>query len=97
MASASIGKMTNALVEVGMIIASVVIGVLALSLWFVVIMVGVNLIWWGIVHRKRLKAMVQVKLIRAIRTLGLAVSMMTLGHAIGYGLGRALGGVTGLT
>jgi Zn-dependent protease len=81
--------MTNALIEVGLISVSVVLGLIGSPIWVVAVMVGISLAWWGYVHHVRLWSKVRSGGFGALGNLILAMAVMILGHGVGYGLGGA--------
>jgi hypothetical protein len=87
--------MTNGLVEIGLVSVSIVLGILALPAWVIGAMVGMSLAWWGFVHHARFGAMLKAGPAGALGTLLLTLVVMGIGHAIGYGFGRALHAVLG--
>lgn len=89
--------MTNALIEIGLISVSVVLGIIGLPIWIIAVMVCVSLSWWGFVHHARFARMVEADPLGALGSLVLALLAMTLGHSIGYGLGYIFHSILGLT
>jgi hypothetical protein len=89
--------MTNALVEIGLISVSVVLGLIGQPIWVVAVIVGVSGLWWGFVHHKRFAAMVKAGPAGAIGSLALALAVMGIGHLVGFGLGGAFHKILGLT
>jgi hypothetical protein len=81
--------MTNAIIEVGLISVSVVLGLIGSPIWVVAVMVGVSLAWWGYVHHARLWTMVRSGDLRALGSFVTALALMILGHSVGFGLGGA--------
>lgn len=89
--------MTNALVEVGLISVSVVLGILGLPASVVAMMVGVSLAWWVFVHRARFASMFRAKALGGLGTLALALTLMVVGHIVAYVLGGAFRAIMGMT
>jgi hypothetical protein len=88
--------MTNALAEIGLILVSVAMGILGQPIWVIVVMVGLNVLWWGYVHRKRLRTIMENGLFGGLSTLAMALGAMLLGHGLGFGLGHVFHGILGL-
>jgi hypothetical protein len=89
--------MTNALVEIGLISVSVVLGLMGFPIWIVAVMIGVSSLWWAIVHHKRFSAMLEAGALGAIGSLAVAFVVLGFGHFVGYGLGGAFHKILGLT
>jgi hypothetical protein len=87
--------MTNAMIEIGLISVSVVLGIGGLPIWVVAVMVGVSLSWWVFVHHKRFGAMLHASAFGAFGSLALALFAMTIGHGIGFTLGLSFHAILG--
>lgn len=92
----SVNKLTNALVEIGLILASVVLGVLGQPLWMIAVMVVIGSVWWGVVHHERLGVIMSSGIWGGLGTVAIALAALTLGHGIGYGLGLIFHTILGL-
>jgi hypothetical protein len=93
---APVSKMTNALVEIGLISVTVVLGLIGLPIWVVAMMVGVSSAWWVIVHHKRFAAMLATAAGKAIGSVLVALLVMVFAHLIAYGVGGAFHSILGL-
>jgi sterol desaturase/sphingolipid hydroxylase (fatty acid hydroxylase superfamily) len=91
-----VSKMTNALVEIGLISVSVVLGIAGLSPWVIVVMVGVSLAWWAFVHTNRLSTMMKSGTLGAVGQVGLTLLALVGGHGVGFALGGAFHAILGL-
>jgi hypothetical protein len=88
--------MTNALAEIGLILVSVALGILGQPIRVIAVMVSLHLLWWGFVHRERLRTMMENGLLGGLVTLATALGAMLLGHGLGFGLGSTFRGILGL-
>jgi hypothetical protein len=88
--------MTNAMIEIGLISVSVVLGILGLSPWAIILMVGVSLLWWGFVHRARLQAWLQASVAESAGKLAIALVSVLCGHFVAFGFGAAMHAMMGL-
>jgi hypothetical protein len=91
-----ISKMTNGLVEIGLISITVILAIAGFSIWVVAIMVGVSASWWGIVHHRRFANLVSATPAKAIGSLVVALLVMGFAHLVGFGLGGAFHAILGL-
>jgi hypothetical protein len=79
--------MKNALVEAGLVLASLLVGLLDLHVGFIGWSVSSAMGWWLLVHETRLAGLWQTAKAKAIGSLGLAFAMIGLVHLISFGLG----------
>lgn len=87
--------MTNGLVEVGLILASLVLGGLTSAWLGLGVMVTIGFAWWAFVHRGRLQAMFNNNAVGAMGQVGLGLGMLALGHSLAFVLGRAFATLLG--
>jgi hypothetical protein len=81
--------MTNAMVEIGLISISLVLGVMGLSAWAIVAMVGVSLLWWAFVHRGRIAQRLKVSMAKSIGQFAVVLVAVMCGHFVAFGFGAA--------
>ncbi len=96
MTLAPVSKVTNGLVEIGLISVSILLGALGLPFWVIAIMVSVGLGWWGFVHAGRLRAVVSGGALSALGNLAVALMAISFGHIVAFGLGSAFHTIMGL-
>jgi hypothetical protein len=88
--------MTNGLVEVGLISLSVMLGLLGVGYVALVVMIGVAVIWWVFVHGSRFVDIFKASALRGLGQGLVTMIVLTIGHSLGFILGRAFRGILGL-
>jgi hypothetical protein len=96
LATASISKITNAMVEIGLILVSFVLGIMGLSAWAIAIMVGIGLSWWGFVHRERIAQRLRTSVAKSIGQFAVVLVAVICGHFVAFGFGAAFHAMIGL-
>jgi hypothetical protein len=96
LAIASISKITNALVEAGLILATVMLGLLGLTPFALGAMVGVALLWWGFVHSAKIASMFAKGPAGALGSAVLAWVLIVIVHGFAFALGGAFHSLMGL-
>jgi hypothetical protein len=88
--------MTNAMVEIGLIAISFVLGVIGLSAWAIVVMMGASIAWWVFVHRVRIGRHVKANVAKSIGQFCVVLVALLCGHFVAFGFGAAFHAMMGL-
>jgi hypothetical protein len=89
--------MTNGLVEIGLMSASVLLGFVQMPVWALGMMIMTALVWWSFVHHRRWLGMVQTAPTKALGAFMVAILLTTFGHGVGFFLGGASAQILGVT
>jgi sterol desaturase/sphingolipid hydroxylase (fatty acid hydroxylase superfamily) len=84
LALAPVSKMTNAMVEVGLIFVSLVLGIMGLSAWAIVVMVGIGLSWWAFVHRGRIAQRLKASVAKSVGQFAVVLVAVICGHFVAF-------------
>jgi hypothetical protein len=88
-------RFVNALVEAVLVSTTILLAMFGVPWWAALVMTMVAIIWWGIVHRRRVAGMVRASLPQAIGTVALALVVIVFAHGVGFGFGAALHALIG--
>ena len=88
-------RFVNALVEAVLVSTTILLAMFGLSWWVAPVMMAVAIVWWAIVHRRRVAGMVRASLLQSFGTVALALVLIVLAHGVGFGFGAALHALIG--
>jgi hypothetical protein len=88
--------MTNGLVEVGLILASVIMGAFGAGYLSFGVMIALAVFWWAYVHHGRFAGMLKASAFGALGKGLVAMIVLVIGHGLGFLLGRAFRAMLGI-
>jgi hypothetical protein len=89
LALAPVNKLTNAVVELALFAASVMLGLFSQSLSMIGLSTSVALGWWFFVHRTRLNGVFQSAPVKAIGSFVVASIFIAVVHGLAFCVGYA--------